>query len=69
MFIHKNIQKFYQGEKKIIKEGKNKQIIGKSIGTNLGSMMYLVGTQYFPDMTDKILFIESLHSSPFFCKS
>ncbi len=68
VFIHKNIQKFYQGEKKIIKEGKNKQIIGKSIGTNLGSMMYLIGTQYFPDMTDKILFMESFRTSPDECE-
>lgn len=68
VFVNKKIQKFYQGEKKIIRVGKNSEIVGKSIGTNLGSMMYLLGTKYFPDMTDKILFMESYRTSPNECQ-
>ncbi len=66
VFINRRIKKFYQGEKKIIR-GKG-TFISKNIGTNLGSMMYLVGTEYFPDMTDKILLIESYRTSPNECQ-
>ncbi len=31
-------------------------------------MMHLVGTKYLPDMTDKILFIESYRTSPNECQ-
>lgn len=68
VFIHNKIQKFYQGNKKIIRKGKEELVIGKSIGTNLGCMMHLIGTEFFPDMTDKILFIESYRTSPNECQ-
>lgn len=65
VFINKKLNRFIKGEKKIVREG---NASGKTIGTNLGSMMYLVGTNYLPDMEDKILFIESLRSSPNECQ-
>lgn len=65
VFINKKLNRFVKGEKKVIREGNTS---GKAIGTNLGSMMYLVGTKYLPDMQDKILFIESLRSSPNECQ-
>lgn len=64
-FVNKKIGKFITGNKKIIREG---NIEGKIIGTNLGSMMYLVGTEYFPDLQDKILLIESYRTSPNECQ-
>lgn len=64
-FINKEIGKFYIGDKKIIREG---NVEGKIIGTNLGSMMYLLGTEYLPDMQDKILLIESYRTSPNECQ-
>lgn len=64
-FVNKKIGKFITGNKKIIREG---NIEGEIIGTNLGSMMYLVGTEYFPDMQDKILLIESYRTSPNECQ-
>lgn len=65
VFINKKLNRFVKGEKEIIREG---NISGIAVGTNLGSMMYLVGTKYLPDMKDKILFIESLRSSPNECQ-
>ena len=64
-FINKKIGKFLTGEKKIIKSG---NVEGNIIGTNLGCMMYLLGTEYLPDMQDKILLIESLRTSPNECQ-
>lgn len=64
-FINKKIHKLYTGEKEIIREGKAK---GEIIGTNLGCMMYLLGTPYLPDMQDKILLIESYRTSPNECQ-
>ena len=63
--IHKEIGKFQTGKKKFLRKGK---VQGKIIGTNLGSMMYLLGTEYFPDMQDKILLIESYRTSPNECQ-
>lgn len=51
-FVNKKIGKFITGNKKIIREG---NVEGKIIGTNLGSMMYLLGTEYLPDMQDNIV--------------
>ena len=65
VFINKKLNRFIKGEKKIIREGNTR---GKTIGTNFGSMMYLVGTNYLPDVEDKILFLESLRSSPNECQ-
>lgn len=64
-FIDKKIGKFHTGEKKIIRSG---NVEGEIRGTNLGSMMYLVGTEYFPDLQDKILLIESYRTSPNECQ-
>lgn len=65
VLIHKEIGKFQTGKKKFLRKGK---VEGKIIGTNLGSMMYLLGTEYFPDMQDKILLIESYRTSPNECQ-
>lgn len=66
VFVNKQIEKFYLGNKKVIR---GKEFVqGKSIGTNLGTMMYLIGTDFLPDMTNKILFIESYISSPNECQ-
>lgn len=64
-FVNKKIGKFITGNKKIIREG---NVEGKIIGTNLGSMMYLLGTEYLPDMQDKVLLIESYRTSPNECQ-
>lgn len=64
-FVNKKVGKFITGNKKIIREG---NVEGEIIGTNLGSMMYLVGTEYFPDLQDKILLIESYRTSPNECQ-
>ena len=65
VFINRKIRKFAHGEKKIIKEG---NALGKIIGTNIGCMMHLLGTEYLPDMQDKILLIESYKTSPNQCQ-
>ena len=49
----------------MIKDGKTE---GKIMGTNLGCMMNLLGTEYLPDMQDKILLIESYRTSPNECQ-
>ncbi|MBQ9012068.1 MAG: LD-carboxypeptidase [Bacilli bacterium] len=64
-FINKKIEKFNIGKKKFVRCGKAE---GKIIGTNLGSMMHLLGTEYLPDMQDKILAIESYRTSPNECQ-
>ncbi len=65
VFINKKIRKFENGDKKIIRSG---NALGKLIGTNLGCMMYLLGTEYLPDMEDNILLIESYETSPNECQ-
>ncbi len=64
-FINKKIGKFVNGNKKVIRQG---NVEGKIIGTNLACMMYLLGTEYLPDMQDKILLIESYETSPNECQ-
>ncbi len=64
-FINKKLGKFETGVKNVIRKG---NVEGKLIGTNLGCMMYLIGTEYFPDMNDKILLIESYRTSPNECQ-
>ena len=64
-FVNKKIVKFHVGDKKFIRSGNTE---GKMIGTNLGSMMYLLGTEYLPDMQDNILLIESYRTSPNECQ-
>ena len=64
-FVDKKLDKFNNGKKNVIKKGNAE---GKIIGTNLGCMMYLLGTEYLPDMQDNILFIESYKTSPNECQ-
>ena len=64
-FINKKIGKFETGIKKVIRSG---NVDGELVGTNLGCMMYLIGTEYFPDMQDKIWLIESYETSPNECQ-
>lgn len=64
-FINKKIHNLYTGKRDIIRAG---NVEGKTIGTNLGSMIYLLGTEYLPDMQDKILLIESYRTSPNECQ-
>ena len=61
----KRLDKFNNENKKIIRNGNTS---GKIIGTNLGCMMYLLGTEYLPNMNDNILFIESYKTSPNECQ-
>ena len=65
VFVNKKLSRFIKGEKKFIRNG---NATGKSMGTNLATMMYLIGTEYLPDMQDKILFMESLRTSPNECQ-
>lgn len=64
-FVYGKLDKLINGEKKRIRTG---TIEGKIIGTNLACMMYLIGTEYLPDMKDKVLFIESYVTSPNECR-
>ena len=64
-FINKRLDKFNNENNKIIRNGNTS---GKIIGTNLGCMMYLLGTEYLPNMNDNILFIESYKTSPNECQ-
>ncbi len=65
VFINKSLEKFQSGKKEIIRSG---NVSGKLIGTNLGCMMYLLGTNYLPDMDKNILLIESYETSPNECQ-
>ena len=65
VFVNKRIERFHNGSKKFIRGGNVK---GKTIGTNLGCMMHLLGTEYLPDLQDKILLIESYITSPNQCQ-
>lgn len=65
VFINNKIGKFSIGDKKVIRSGIAQ---GELIGTNLGCMMYLLGTEYFPDMKGKILAIESYETSSNECQ-
>lgn len=64
-FINKRLDKFNNENKKIIRNGNTS---GKIIGTNLGCMMYLLGTEYLPNINNNILFIESYKTSPNECQ-
>lgn len=65
VFINKELGKFEKGEKVFVRSG---DITGNIIGTNLGCMMYLLGTEYLPSMQDSILLIESFETSPNECQ-
>lgn len=65
VFIEGKMNKFYTGKKEFVRSGNAE---GKIIGTNLGCMMYLLGTEYLPEMKDNILFIESYETSPNECQ-
>ena len=64
-FINKRLDKFNNENKKIIRNGNTS---GKIIGTNLGCMMYLLGTEYLPNINNNILFIESYKTSSNECQ-
>lgn len=64
-FINKRLDKFNNENNKIIRNGNTS---GKIIGTNLGCMMYLLGTEYLPNINNNILFIESYKTSPNECQ-
>ena len=42
---------------------------GRLMGGNLGCMLKLAGTRYFPDFTDSILFVEAYEITPQGCDS
>lgn len=58
--INKKMKKFINSTNKIVKSG---YATGKIIGTNLGCMMYLLGTEYLPNIEKNILLIESYETS------
>lgn len=64
-FVNRKLDTFNMSKKNVIRAG---NVEGKIIGTNLGCMMYLLGTKYLPDMDDCILFIESYITSPSECQ-
>jgi muramoyltetrapeptide carboxypeptidase len=64
-FIDNKLDKFNNGNKQVIRSGNTS---GKIIGTNLGCMMYLFGTEYLPNMNNSVLFIESYKTSPNECQ-
>lgn len=64
------IDKLFEGNKTIIPYGnreffdfKNKEIVGKSYGTNLICLLKLLGTPYMPDLKNTILFLEEYRSN------
>ena len=59
-FINQKLDRFNNGTKQLIKNG---TVEGKIIGTNLACMMYLLGTEFLPNMESNILFIESYRTS------
>lgn len=65
VLLNQKIGKFQMGKKKIIRGGNAE---GELIGTNLGCMMYLIGTEYLPNFKNKILAIESFRTSPNECQ-
>ena len=64
-FINKKLHEFDKENRKVIRRGVTS---GKIIGTNLGCMMYLLGTKYLPNMDNNVLFIESYETSPNECQ-
>lgn len=64
-FVNKKISKINSKPIFNIKDGFAK---GKVIGTNLGCLIYLIGTEYFPNLDNCILFIESYKTSPNECQ-
>lgn len=55
-FVNNDFSDFTSQKLDVIRKGKAK---GKIVGTNLPCIMHLTGTEYFPDVTDSILFIEA----------
>ena len=64
MFINKNVTDFQSSELTVIREG---DMSGTLIGTNLGTMIHLLGTKYFPDVTDAVLAVEFFQCSHLRC--
>lgn len=54
-FIQKKADKFKNSEFTVVRGG---DMSGTLIGTNLGTMIHLLGTKYFPDMTGAVLAVE-----------
>lgn len=55
-FLKNDFSGFLSKPLEVIRKGKAK---GKIVGTNMPCIMHLAGTEYFPDVTDSILFIEA----------
>jgi len=55
MFINKSAADFQSSNLTAVREG---DVAGTLIGTNLGTMIHLLGTKYFPDMTGAVLAVE-----------
>lgn len=55
-FIEKKADKFTESELTVLRGG---DMSGTLIGTNLGTMVHLIGTPYFPDMNGAVLAMET----------
>ena len=54
-FVNGNTDRFKNSEMTVIREG---DMRGRLLGTNMGTMTHLLGTEYFPDVTGAVLALE-----------
>lgn len=64
MFINKSAADFKNSNLTIVREG---DMNGTLLGTNLGTMIHLLGTKYFPDVTGAVLSVEFFQCSHIRC--